>query len=328
METDYGFYLSKAVDAAGPVSVSGGASGYFSSPQKSLDPHIFSKDKSVRPEVREWILTTLYRFWDGRFVWAHQGWSTVWLAGSGASYQWKANRGNGDLDILIGVDLPEFLSVNPEYAGLDKEQIADLMDEQLKDELWKKTANTSFHGQTYEVTFYVNPENVAAYPDIRAINPYAAYNLTDDCWTVRPPDLPDEPGLLYPGAFYKSVDGEAHTVRELTGRYNKLVSSPDTVYRQSGLKLVTQQARAMFDSIHLGRRIAFSEGGKGYGDYANFRWQRHKQLGTVNALRSMADVDRQAVSERDTALYGAPIAPAHEALTRAALWASRDRRQP
>src|SRR5881227_3059425 len=93
------YYLARAA-AAGPVDLTEGQSGYFSAPSNVLDPRLFDGDE-IRHEVRVWIINTLYDYWRQHYR-LPIAWSTVWLAGSGISYQWQAARGNGDLDVLIG----------------------------------------------------------------------------------------------------------------------------------------------------------------------------------------------------------------------------------
>lgn len=325
---DYGFYLNRAVSAAQPAQVSQGASGYFSAPQKMLDPHIFDGDH-VKPDVRDQILTALYKFWDGRFHQAHV-WSTVWLAGSGISYQWAGDRGNGDLDVLIGVDWPQFRECNPNAQGLSDAELANVIDEELRIQLWPRTANTNHHGQVYEQTYYVN----AGGTDIRDLNPYAAYNLTTDNWTVRPPQLPDNPRGLYPKAYWDAVGHEQETASGLVDRYNKLRNdaagyapgSPGRTNTTASQRLVVDQAKALFDSIHLGRRAAFGPGGSGYGDFANFRWQAAKENGTVSALRNIAQAGSNARQDYETGSYGTPLDATSALVTRAALWQSRQHR--
>lgn len=322
---DYVFYLNRAVTAAPEATISGGASGYFSAPQKTLDPHIFDGDH-IKPDVRRQILNTLYDFWQGRF---HdiRSWSTVWLAGSGISYQWAGDRGNGDLDILIGIDWPRFRECNPRYQGLSDTELADTIDDELKVRLWPRTAHTNHHGQIYEQTYYVN----AAGTDIRDINPYAAYNLTAGTWTVRPPQLPDNPRSLYPKEYWDQVRREQRQANGIVDRYNKLrttlaSSRPGSVgHVQAGtsMRLVENQAKAMWDDIHLGRRAAFAPGGNGYGDYANFRWQAHKENGVVNALRGIAQAGGKARQYYETAAYGTPLDGTGALIARAALWQSR-----
>lgn len=323
MATDgFGFYLSR-VETDAPTVTAGG-SGYFSTPSSRLDPRLFVGDH-LRDDVRHWVLTTLYSYWDRKYRDCRE-WSTVWAAGSGISYQWAADRSNGDLDILIGVDFPSFFSHNPTYAGLSADEMADLFNQDFHAELWPRTANW----RGFEVTFYVNPNST----DIRNIHPYAAYDITHDVWTIRPPVLPQDPRSLYPAEYWKAVSAEQAQARGLVEKYGTLKAqadamapgSPGWVNAQHAQGLVVSQAKALFDSIHLGRKNAFGPGGSGYGDFYNFRWQAHKEAGTVQALNDLASIDSNAHKAQDTGLYGAPIKTAAEALAEAALWNTPHRR--
>lgn len=321
---DLDFYLDRAAKAAGPVKVTSGQSGYFSAPADGLDPHLFD-GTHLKPSVRTWILNTLYSFWDRKYKTA-RSWSTVWLAGSGISYQWAANRGNGDLDVLIGVQWPAFVAANPTFRGLTEQQMADKIDVDLKTELWPRTKYTRLNGQTYEVTFFVN----AAGADIRNINPYAAYNLTTGTWTITPPKLPANPATLYPAAYRRAIAGESRTASALIERYNALsgdlkrhpVGSPGHINTTTALRTTTAQAAALFDDIHTGRRAAFGPGGSGYGDWNNYRWQAHKQAGTVQALFAVAAAGADAQTHLAARVYGrGQIETADQLITRAILTA-------
>lgn len=331
----YDFYLNQILAGIGPVEAQEGGSGYFSKPGSTLDPRLFNGEQ-IRPEVRSWLIRTLYDYWSTKFN-SPQSWSQAWIAGSGISYQWAADRSNGDLDILIGVDFPEFYRFNREYVGLSENELADIFNSDFKENLWVNTSEThigvtgkpngddvgDFSG-VFEVTFYVNPRST----DIRDINPYAAYNLTTNKWTVRPPELPDNPETLYPKEYWDYVHDERRLANSLISRYNHLSStldvhqpgSPGFTNNLSQMGLIVDQAKALFDDIHLGRKQAFNAGGKGYGDFYNFRWQAHKRFGTVQALNSLGRAKRAAKDAQETALYGKPIDSAEKALTTAALW--------
>lgn len=95
----------------------------------------------------------------------------------------------------------------------------------------------------------------------------------------------------------------------------------------SQMGLITDQAKALFDDIHLGRKQAFSQHGDGYGDFYNFRWQAHKRFGTIQALNSLGRAKRAAKDAHETTLYGKPIDTAEKALTKAALWNTKFRSQ-
>jgi hypothetical protein len=326
----YEFYLNRAVSQGAQPDIHTGASGYFSAPQRGLDPHIFD-GKHIKPDVRDHILGILNNFLDSRYKGA-RSWSAAWLAGSGISYQWAGDRGNGDLDVLFGLDFPKFYEDNPTYQGISESEFADLLNSDLKKSLWPTTAETNFHGQTYEVTYYLNPGTTAH--SIAAIHPYAAYNLTADRWDITPPELPDDPRSLYPAEWHKTIEDEQKHASVLVDRYNLLRSqsaqtvenSPAWKNAMDSQKIVVEQAKALFDDIHLSRRNAFSQTGDGYSDFYNYRWQAHKEAGTVQALNTLATMDTEARKAQQTDLYGAPLDDAATALAKAALWNTPYRR--
>lgn len=328
----YEYFLNQILEGLGPVEAKPGGSGYFSTPSDSLDPRLFDGDR-LKPFVREWITNTLYAYWSHHFH-NPKTWSTAWLAGSGISYQWQADRSNGDLDVLIGVDFPKFYAANPTYAGISEPEMADIFNTALRNDVWTHTAHTDFGLESggapsgaFEVTFYVNPNST----DIRDIKPYAAYNLRTDSWTVRPPVLPENPETLYPKEWWQHVYAERRFAQNLITHYNTLSASlntqplggPGWTNALHEMGLVVDQARALFDDIHLGRKDAFGPEGRGYGDFANFRWQAHKRFGTVQALNEIARAKKSAKDAYETQNYGAPLANAEQALTTAALWNRR-----
>jgi hypothetical protein len=325
-------YLAKALEGIGPVEEHAGGSGYFNKPDPTLDPRLFN-GTVLRPEIRSWILNTFYDYFGAKYH-DPKAWSTVWLAGSGISYQWSGDRSNGDLDVLIGVDFPRFFDRNLDYVGLSENDLADIWNTDFKANLWPKTAQTVIGTQgepgttdpgefsgVFEVTYFINPGST----DIRDIHPYAAYNVTDGSWTVKPPVLPDNPETLYAPEWWDSINREKTQVDGLLARYNTLSNtlsathptSPGWANALSGMGLVLDQARTMFDDIHLGRRKAFGDGGQGYGDYYNFRWQAHKRLGTMQALNSLATARRKAQEDMEIDLYGSTIDNARQALRKA-----------
>jgi hypothetical protein len=330
MRSGLDFFMAKALE---PVDATPGQSGYFTTPQKSLDPHLFPGGKEsagVRPEIRKWILDTLYGYWEKKYS-RPRSWSTVWIAGSGISYQWAGARGNGDLDILIGVDFPAFFRYNERFLGLSESDLADQFNTEFKTDLWPQTAHTKFSStiqgdlkQEYEVTFYVNPHST----DIRDIRPYAAFDLSSNSWTVHPVHVPDDPEHGYDTQWWDAVEDERKVADTLVARYNGLAAqakaspygSPGWHNTMRQIEMTTAQAQTLFDSIHLGRKNAFGPQGTGYGDFYNFRWQAHKRFGTVQALHALGLAQQKAREDSYADLYGEQIEPAAVALRRAALW--------
>jgi hypothetical protein len=250
-------------------------SGYFSDPTPDLDPRLFNGE-TFRPDVRAHLLSMFEGFWRPLYAGPHH-WSTVWVAGSGVSHQWSAQRDPGDLDILVGVDFTTFRSMNPRYQDWPDVEIADEMNIQFR-RLNAETA--SWNG--FEVTWYVNPNSA----DIRNISPYAAYNLSQDEWTVHPIEIADG-GYLFPEAYWSAAAAEHEQAADIVQRYNdaNMVGGVNGGFRA---RMAAQQAKALFDAIHVGRHEAFRPGGGGYADYANFRWQVHKRSGVVAALKELA----------------------------------------
>lgn len=318
---DYNILEQKAAQA-GSASMSEGASGYFSKPSSALDPNLFDGEKLKR-DVRKQLNSTLMRFLARNAnLKSPAKWLTIWLAGSGISYQWNADRGNGDLDVLYGVDLANFVQANPLWRWTSEDQLASMLNKFVKEHLWSETAQTRFGNRTYEVTYYLNP---GVQRDITVIHPYAAYNLTTNSWDVRPPVLPDNPAQNYPKEWYDAADRDRAFAQSLTGRYNYLVramgsmqpNSPGWHNNGSMLELTVSQAQQLFQDIHQGRREAFSEQGHGYGDFHNFRWQEAKKNGVVESLAQITQVGESARTAEETKKYGAPITSADELLSRA-----------
>ena len=276
------------------MALPAGASGYFSQPQLILDPQLFEGTKLL-PDVRQKILDMFFDHMVHMYNDVHSFYM-LWLAGSGISYQWSANRGNGDLDVLLGIDYTKFVTANPKYQYYTRTEIADEMDAMLKRHLWPRTAHTVFHpgGQAYEVTYYLNPYTENYDESIKNIHPYAAYNLTEDHWTVEPM-APNRFPVSFPVEFERKAEENRELAQRLVNRYNYLQTSLATVapytpqYHNwnSSKILLVQHIKTMYDDIHLGRRQAFSDMGEGYGDFYNYQWQKAKADGIVQAFNEI-----------------------------------------
>lgn len=319
--TSYLDALTRRVNGAPDVTMQG-ASGYFSTPSSGLDPHLFTGMKML-PEVRRWVLQTLYHYWDRQFVHPRE-WSTVWLAGSGATYQWSAGRESGgapgDLDILIGVDMRHFRALNEGYRGMSDVAISDLFNDGFRTDLDPLTAHaTPPGGGTYEVTFFVNPGS----QDIRNIHAYAAYDLTHDDWTVHPIHLPAGWGMnSLPAEWMDNFRAEQEEASQLLDAFHasrdalrtSTPGSPAWLNNATALHDIVRRGRLLFDSIHEDRHKAFSSGGSGFLDYYNARWQVGKLGGVVPAMHSLAQMDREAHADYDDTLYPSPVLDTEHAL--------------
>jgi hypothetical protein len=273
--------------------------------------------------VRTFITKTIFGAFKDYGLASARRWLHVWVAGSGASYQW----GNGDLDILVGADYGRLVKYNTDYAGVDPEAAAAAVNKWLKANVWKMTNQVNFGGSVYEATFYWDA-NIGT--TIQQIEPYAAYDVMSNQWVVRPPQLPHNPAALFDPSWYQMADRDRNMATELLSRFrsanrklgNAVQGTPKYVNAGAEVSIAGAQAKALFDDIHTGRQAAFAEQGHGYRDVHNFRWQRAKALGTVKDLKKIVDVYTGAVDARNAALYGGPITGAQDALRRAELWKS------
>lgn len=280
-----------------------GASGYFSRPQLMLDPQLFEGNQ-IHPHVRQAILDKFYNYMDDRYHGARD-WTMVWMAGSGVSYQWAADRGNGDLDVLFGIDFNKFLRSNEGYSHFTREELVEGIDNNLKAELWPSTSHVVFASgdRPYEVTYYLNPTTESYDESIKLIQPYAAFNLTLNKWTVDPIKLPNNPEASYPVEYKEAADANLRHAEELVTRYHVLTSQRASTHPSSpiqrnidaSLRVLLQEMTNMYDAIHLGRRTAFSQHGSGYGDYYNFQWQRAKRDGIVSSFNEI--LNREALND-------------------------------
>lgn len=242
-------------------------------------------------------------------------WSHPWLAGSGVSYQWSANRQPGDLDCLVGIDFPKFRQANPEYRGLSDVEISQQINEQFRDDLQPKTSD--WHG--YELTFYVNPTGT----DIKNIQPYAAYDLKYNEWTVTPdPNAQPPQNPVWEQAAVRDRSMAAQIATRFTAALNDVQTSRnDAIRRNAELRLLTagQQGMALYDEIHSNRGQAFSATGKGYSDFHNYRWQAGKREGTIQMLRNI----RQTIRRESAAGYSVDLPDASTLIRRAATYRSK-----
>ena len=300
---------------AEPVAVEPGSTSYFSVPAAGLDPRLFQNAK-ILPGVRDSILGTLFGYLNTKFQGADV-WSEVWLAGSGVSYQWDAQRTPSDLDCLIGVDFAKFRELNTNYAGFSNAEIAAMFNEEFREELHPKTED--FLG-AFELTFYVNVQS-----NIRLIKAYAAYSLTTNSWTVPPAkDI-----VRLDPEWQKATSADVVKAQQIIDKYGsaleKVKTAQNEVLRinaERELALAAGQGADLFDIIHSGRGEAFSESGAGYGDFANYRWQAGKQSGIIQALKKLKNLSKESRSAFAAETYGIELPDASTLIRRAGAYAT------
>jgi len=304
-------YYKALAQQARPVSVEPSETSYFSTPSAGLDPRLIRNGKVI-PSIRASILRILFTHLKLKYN-NPEAYVQVWLAGSAVSYQWSAARKPADLDCLVGINYLLFRQANPELKGLSDKQIAQTLNEGFSAEL--NSQNTNFM-DAYELTFYVNVQS-----DIRTIKPYAAYNLTNDDWTVKP----EVRGVPVNKMYERKVAQDTSMATEILSRYAEALSNigaatTDVARRnaEAALKLAVEQGAALFEDIHKGRKYAFSPSGQGYLDIHNYRWQAGKSAGTVQALKALKEIEKQSKQVFEAATYGQEL-PSADTLVRRAL---------
>lgn len=294
-----------------PVLIQRSATSYFSPVEDRLDPKLF-EGLHLKRWIRSGILQLVFDFL--RETHRHPDlWAEVWLAGSAVSYQWSAAREPGDLDVLIGVNYIQFRKANPEYMQLSDLEITKMLNENFR--LYLQPDTTNWNG--FEVTFYVNPGAT----DITSINPYAAYNVTHDEWTVVPP----KEGASERPSWEASAQRDLSMASDIVMRYSKAITDikgaqNDAARRdaEARVQAALMQGSALYEDIHEGRKQSFRAGGEGYLGFHNYRWQAGKKYGTVPALRKMSEYWTAYKAQKQLETYGIELPDTQTLIRRAA----------
>lgn len=288
------------------------ATSYFSTPADTLDPKLF-QGRVLKPSIRNGITALIKDFLNESYRHSEM-WTHPWLAGSGVSYQWQAAREPKDLDCLIGIDFIRFRKANPEYAGLTNREVSSQLNEDFQG-LRGQTSN--WNG--FELTFYALTTD-----DIKAIKPYAAYDLMYDEWTVVP-----DPNATPPSVpeWDEAINSDAKKTESISTRFESALndlrfatSYPARRNSEVRLDSAAAQGKALFDEIHTNRSQAFSETGDGYSDFHNYRWQSGKRNGTIDKLKSMRDYVLNNSTTGARATYGVELPDADTLIRRAAIY--------
>lgn len=244
-------------------------------PTHGLDRRLFDGEH-LKPDVRRYILETLGEFWKGRHGVDWDEWARVYFAGSEAS-EWTSEtlEGNGDFDVLIGVDYDAYRG-HQSTSGPQKtdEEITDELNAELR-MLDEKTKNVMIpvDGERvgpFQATWYVNHDSL----DIRKIKPYAAYDVTNNVWAVKPPHLESWSIQDFPEG--KAFLDEAHAV----AAYVRAIMEMPEPYR-------SQQGNALWEHLHSDRSRAFGPQGEGWYDPGNALEKYLDQLGLWEQLAAI-----------------------------------------
>lgn len=305
-----------------PTPEEGPTSSYWRGAEETYDLRLMDDDGNLRHEWRSFILDTLYGFWAQKGYMTPEAWSTVWIAGSAITKQWRKPDNFGDLDVLIGVNIPKFISMNPKFSGFSEKMISNHFNAQFREELHPQTGNVN----DFEVTFYVNEGSA----DIRDINPYAAYNVSEDEWTVDPIEMPTDynPDEAIPQEWWDAIQREIDQAKEYYELVTGLLADaqryppgdPHWTSLNALIRRTSKAAADLFGSIHQERQKAFAGGGEGYLDFYNFRWQAHKRFGTTKFLHYVKSQLKEVEQDTEALTYGYEIKQPEAALQEA-MWA-------
>jgi hypothetical protein len=305
--------LYKALVAnAKPIAIEPSETSYFSTPQTGLDPRLF-RNKELAGNVRDGIMGVLFSHLESKYS-NPQAYTQVWLAGSGVSYIWAANRHPADLDCLVGIDYVGFRRANTQFERFSDQDIASMLNEGFREELHPLTDN---YLNSFELTFYVNTRT-----DIRDIKPYAAYSLTENNWTVEPTDTQPKVSEVWDKKIQRDVSFSVEILDRYTDALSKIGNATTPAARlnaEAALKLAVEQGAALFETIHHGRGAAFSPSGHGYMDYDNYRWQAGKKSGVVQALKQLKDISSKTRQQFEAETYGMTLPDASVLVRRASL---------
>lgn len=314
-------------EVAGVVSLVPGSTSYFSPPEDELDPTLFDGMR-LQPQVRQWALSVVNSILsegtdNGRLL-HPEAWTRVWIAGSGVSYQWSASRTPADIDILLGLDYVEFRRANPAYVSFTDSEVASALNELFYQEMKGPRGQFPFSVDTpYEVTVYVNRGVSANRDAIMAINPYAAYDVTQDEWAV----VPQKSAQSINPAWEMSAERDRQYAEDLMDEYANTLDSirvaSNPAHRRNSenrLQQVMDAASALYDELHSGRRSAFGVGGAGYADFNNYRWQAGKRNGVVQATKKVRQYLDDAKNRTDFETYGLDLPDTETLIRRSATY--------
>lgn len=215
-----------------------------------VDPRLFDERKRMRPEVAAVILGDLDAYWHKTYPdW--RDWCRVYLAGSEAS-EWY---GNNDFDTLLGVEHKKIRRAHPEFADMLDEDIDAYLTKGLRENLNNEDWIAPWDNQVWHRTYYVNPNSW----DIRAIKPYAAYDITRNRWIVEPVHPASDWGPeKLPSSFWDEAES-------IVSQVHAIEAMPEPI--RSG------RAAALFSYLHGDRRRAFGPHGTGVYDPGNATWK-------------------------------------------------------
>lgn len=233
----------------------------FGKTHQELNEELWEGDR-LKASVRRPLLDRLNNVMK-KFDESWHRWARAYFAGSMASLWW----GNNDLDILVGVDYDQAREVVDEFSTLDDDQISEMLNRAFRADFNDHNYQAPWNEESYELTGYNNLDSY----DIRDIRPYAAYEMLENKWYVRPPELPFWDATQFPEGkgLWSYINGIVNAIKGI-------MEMPDP-YR-------ARQAAALWEFLHENRSTAFGPEGMGWYDVPNVTEKYLDQLGLWKQL--------------------------------------------
>lgn len=298
------------------------STSYFSEPEQGLDPEMF-RGMRMRDDIRNWILDTVHGFLARRYMYP-ESWTRLWIAGSAVSYQWSAARSPADLDVMLGIDYVGFRQANPDFTASSDTEIARMLNVDMFEGLYPEISQVDIGSREFEMTVYVNPGVTAEQDSILFIQPYAAYDLSQDEWAVVPEA---NPVVRVHPSWDVTIETDRMRGQKVVSEYGKAVEAirgaRNNAHRANAERMLTHvldAASGLYDEIHSGRRAAFGPAGRGYADFANYRWQANKATGVVASMRRLKDYQTAQRDRSDFETYGVELPDTDTLIRRASTY--------
>jgi mRNA-degrading endonuclease YafQ of YafQ-DinJ toxin-antitoxin module len=236
-------------------------------PTFGLDTRLFDGEH-LRPQVRVDVITRFDTFCHEHGYEGWHRWAKVVFFGSEAS-EWTSKKlvGNGDFDLSIGLHYQALRATVPSFAGLADDVIRAGFTEQMHAELNDPEHRFPGIEGIYDQTWFANLQGW----DIARIKPYAAYDVVEGAWIVKPPELPD-----WSMADFPEGPGMEEAVRGIIELAEGYLKMPEP-YR-------TQNGAALWEFVHSNRSDAFGPNGEGWWDSRNVVEKALDQKGLMQQL--------------------------------------------
>ena len=151
--------------------------------QEELCPDIWLQDASMRPAVKEFVMSSIEGFFDEQNIFGYKDFvKDIWVGSSLASFFYKKDT---DFDIKVIIDIASFKDANTLYKKVESEDILDDLIKKCRKSFWTTTVvPDTYHN--LDVYFY-STEDAAP---INFMKYDSLYSLFKNDWYKEPKKLP------------------------------------------------------------------------------------------------------------------------------------------